>query len=467
MTVQSSPLWRRFLIFLVPLMISNILQALSGTVNSFYIGQLIGVEALAATATFFPIMFFLMSFVIGLSAGSTILIGQAWGARNLLKVKQIAGTSLITAICLGIVVAFIGGSFTEQIMTVLGAPENIRHISVGYARIVLMGMPGFFVFLVVTSVLRGVGDTVTPLFSLILSLVVSMFVTPALILGWFGLPQQGVNAAAFAFIAGFVTVLLFLFFYMRARKMPLAPDAELLGAMAKPDFKLLGLILKLGVPTGFQMVISSISGIVIIGLVNRFGSDATAAYGALGQVMSYVQFPALSIGIAASIFGAQAIGAGKVESLGAITRTALIINVIITGGLVTLAYLFSGHLVALFITDPAVVELTETLLHVVLWSMVCFGCSVVFSGIMRSSGTVYAPMIISLSCILLIELPGAIVLSHTSLGLTGIWVAYATSFTMMLVLQGCWYQFVWKKKKIVALVAPAARPGAAALATGD
>lgn len=453
MAVQSSPLWRRFLIFLVPLMISNILQALSGTLNSFYIGQLIGVEALAATATFFPILFFLMSFVIGLSAGSTILIGQAWGARNLLKVKQIAGTSLITAIVLGIVVAFIGSTFTEQIMTVLGAPENIRHISVGYARIVLMGMPGFFVFLVVTSVLRGVGDTVTPLFSLVLSLVVSMFVTPALILGWFGLPQLGVNAAAFAFIAGFVTVLLFLFFYMRARKMPLAPDVILLGAMAKPDFKLLGLILKLGVPTGFQMVISSISGIVIIGLVNRFGSDATAAYGALGQVMSYVQFPALSIGIAASIFGAQAIGAGRVDGLGEITRTALVLNVIITGSLVTLAYLFSGHLVALFITDPAVVELTETLLHVVLWSMVCFGCSVVFAGIMRSSGTVYAPMIISLSCILLIELPGAVVLSQTSLGLTGIWVAYATSFTMMMVLQACWYQFVWKKKKIVALVA--------------
>lgn len=452
MNPQSTPLWRRFLVFLVPLMASNILQALSGTINSVYIGQLVGVEALAATATFFPILFFLMSFIIGLSAGSTVLIGQAWGARNVIKVKQVAGTTLITTIVLGILVAIVGGLFTEQIMTVLGAPENIRALSVGYARIVLIGMPGFFVFLVVTSVLRGVGDTITPLFSLILSLVVSMLVTPALILGWFGLPRLGVNAAAWAFIAGFVTVLLFLFFYMRARKMPLAPDAVLLGAMMKPDFKLLGLILKLGVPAGLQMVISSIAGIVVVGLINRFGSDATAAYGALGQVMSYVQFPAMSIGIAASIFGAQAIGAGQAANLGAITRTALILNGIITGGLVLLAYLFSEHLVALFITDPSVVALTETLLHVVLWSIVCFGWSVVFSGIMRSSGTVYAPMALSLACILLIELPGAVWLSQTSLGLTGIWIAYATSFTMMLVLQGCWYQFVWKKKRIVALV---------------
>lgn len=452
MNPQSRPLWQRFAVFLVPLMASNILQAMSGTVNSIYIGQLIGVEALAATATFFPILFFLMSFIIGLSAGSTILIGQAWGARNIDKVKQVAGTTLATTLVLGILVAIIGGIWTEQIMTVLGAPENIRHLAVGYARIVLIGMPGFFLFLVVTSVLRGVGDTVTPLLSLILSMIVSMLVTPALILGWFGLPQLGVDAAAWAFIAGFLSVLTFLFVYMRARDMPLAPDGVLLGAMLKPDFKLLALILKLGVPAGLQMVISSIAGIVVVGLVNRFGSDATAAYGALGQVMSYVQFPAMSIGIAASIFAAQAIGARQLHQLGPITRTALVLNLLITGGLIVLAYLFSGHLVALFITDPAVIELTETLLHVVLWSILCFGWSVVFSGIMRASGTVYAPMLLSLACILFIELPGAIWLSQTSLGLTGIWIAYATSFTMMLVLQAGWYQFVWKKKQIVALI---------------
>ena len=127
-------------------------------------------------------------------------------------------------------------------------------------------------------------------------------------------------------------------------------------------------------------------------------------------------------------------------------------NGIITGALVLLAYLFSEHLVALFITDPEVIELTETLLHVVLWSLICFGWSVIFSGMMRASGTVLAPMLISLACILCIELPGAILLSRTSLGLTGIWMAYAASFTMMLILQASYYQFVWRKKTIVALV---------------
>ena len=417
MIPQSRPLWQRFAIFLVPLMAANILQALSGTVSAIYVGQMIGVDALAAIATFFPILFFLLSFLIGLSSGSTVLIGQAWGARNIDKVKQVAGTTLITAFAMGVVVAVVGVIWTEQILSVLGVPADIAPITASYARIMLASMPGFFLFIVATSVLRGVGDTMTPLFSLILSLAVTSLVTPALIQGWFGLPQLGVNAAAVASISGFVTVLVFLFVYLRARALPLAPDGKLLAAMLKPDFKLLGLILRLGVPAGLQMVVSSVSGIVVVGLVNRFGSEATAAYGALGQVMSYVQFPAMSIGIAASIFGAQAIGAGKSDQLGAITRTGLMMNGAVTGTLVLIAYLFSDRLIALFITDPAV-----------------------------------APMVLSLICILGIELPGAIVLSQTGLGLSGIWVAMAAGFTMMLVLQGAWYGLVWRKKTITALI---------------
>jgi len=450
-TQTSRPLWQRFAFFLVPLMASNILQALSGTFNSIFIGQMIGVDALAALATFFPILFFLISFIIGLSAGSTILIGQAWGARNVERVKQVAGTTITAAVALGLVVAAIGGLWIEQIMGLLGAPDNIRDTAVGYGRIMFLGMPGFFIFLVVTSILRGVGDTITPLFTLILSMLVGVVLTPALIQGWFGLPQLGVDSAAWAFIAGFVVVLAFLFFYMRARAMPLAPDAALLRAL-KPDLALLGLILKLGVPAGLQMVVASVAGIVIVGLVNRFGSNATAAYGALNQVLNYVQFPAMSIGIATSIFGAQAIGARQIDQLPAITRTALLMNLVITGALIVLAYLFSQHLVALFITDPEVIELTEYLLHIVLWAILPFGWGVVFSGMMRASGMVYAPMLLALAAILLIELPGAIWLSQTSLGLAGIWIAYAASFTSMLLMQAAWYHFVWKRKEIVALV---------------
>jgi len=450
MTPTVRPLWQRFLVFLVPLMASNILQSLSGTINNIYVGQLIGVEALAAASTFFPIVFFLMSFIIGLSSGSTVLIGQAWGARNIDKVKQVAGTTLTVSMLAGVVVAVLGGLFTPQIMAVLGAPPDIVEVAIGYGRIFLIGMPAFFLFLVVTSILRGVGDTITPFVALTISIAVGLVTTPALILGWFGLPRIGVDAAAVASIAGFIAVLVFLFFYLRIRKHALAPDRVLLSHL-RINPQLLMLILKLGVPAGVQMVVSSVAAIVVVGLVNRFGSEATAAYGAVNQVLSYVQFPAMSIGIATSIFGAQAIGGGQASQLRAITRTGLMMNVIITGALIVLAYLFSEHIVRLFLTEDRVVEMTQTLLHIVLWSVVLFGASVVLTGIMRASGTVLVPMLISLATILCVELPGAILFSQ-HFGLNGIWMGYALSFSTMLLFQSGYYWFFWRKKKVVALV---------------
>jgi putative MATE family efflux protein len=450
MTISTRPLWQRFMLFLLPLTLSNILQSLSGTINNIYIGQMIGVDALAAVSVFFPIMILLISFVIGLASGSSILIGQAWGAKNIPMIKRICGTSYTVAFLLGLVVAVFGGLFTRELMSILGAPANIVDIATGYGRIMLIGMPGFFVFLIITSTLRGVGDTITPLFTLVISIGVGLLVTPALIAGWWGLPQMGVNSAAIAFITGFMLVLVFLFFYLRARKSPMAFDAELIGSL-KIDVKLLGLVVKLGLPAGIAMVVSSLSGIVIIGIVNRYGSDATAAYGAVNQVLSYVQFPAMSIGIAAAIFAAQAIGARKFDEVERVMRTAALYNTVFTGALVLIAYLFSQHIVALFITDPEVIEVTETLLHIVLWSCLLFGYGSILSAVMRASGDVWIPMALSLAAIIAVEVPAALLLSQW-LGLPGVWWGYCCSFMALLVFQAIYYFGFWRKKEIVALV---------------
>ena len=104
------PLWRTFLAFLGPMILANILQALSGTINNIYIGQMLGVRAMAAVSGFFPVLFFFIAFVIGLSAGASVLIGQAWGARDHDKVRAVAGTTLSACLALGAVVALFGSS---------------------------------------------------------------------------------------------------------------------------------------------------------------------------------------------------------------------------------------------------------------------------------------------------------------------------------------------------------------------
>ena len=449
-TAAQPPLWRAFLVFLGPMILSNLLQSLSGTLNNVFIGQMLGTQALAAVSGLFPILFFFISLVIGTGAGASVLIGQAWGAREPHKVKAIAGTAIALGLILGALVALFGGAFTNALLSALGTPADVMPIAVGYARVMMLAMPGLLVFILLTQLMRGVGDTVTPLLALGISTAVSCLLTPAFIRGWFGLPQLGVTSAAAASIASFIAALSFLAWYMRRRNHPLAPDRDLLHAL-RINPQLLKLVIKIGLPTGVQMIVISVAEIALLYIVNGYGSNATAAYGAVNQVVNYVQFPALSIAITASILGAQAIGRGSPERLRAITRTGLKMNLVITGTLVVLGYLFSRHLMALFITSEPVIELAQTLLHIMLWGSLVFGCASVLSGVMRASGTVLVPTTISIFCIVAIEVPSAWTLSH-HLGLNGVWIAYPITFVAMLLLQGLYYQAVWRKKKVVRIV---------------
>ncbi len=449
-TTSQKSLWRTFIGFLAPMMLANVLQSLSGTINNVFLGHMIGVEALAAATVFFPIMFFFIAFVMGLGAGASILIGQAYGKGDLNTVRAIAGASLALSLVFGFVIALFGGVFAGPLMAFLQTPPDIIVEATEYARIMMITMPVFFVFILVTSILRGVGDAVTPLWTLALSTGVGLLITPALITGSFGLPQLGVASAAYASLVSLIVALAWLAWDLVRRKHVLAPTPELL-ARVKLDPKVLNAVLRLGIPTGIQMVIMAIAELALLGLANRHGSDATAAYGAINQILAYVQFPAMSIGIAASILGAQAIGAGRSNQLWAITRTALILNAIITGVGVTVVYLLSGPIVAMFITDGPVIELTQHLLHIVLWSTVVFGMAVVFSSIMRSSGTVLAPTAIAIFSIIAVEVPVAIYLDGT-IGIDGVWWAYPAAFTAMFILQGAFYTFVWRKRAIRALV---------------
>ncbi|KJC44068.1 multidrug transporter MatE [Bradyrhizobium sp. LTSP885] len=451
MNVSTIPSLRKaFLLFLAPMLLSNILQSLFGTINGVYLGQMIGVDALAAASVFFPVMFFFISFVIGLSAGASVMIGQAWGAREPERVKAVAGTTMTVTLLLALAIAIFGGLFTRPLLIALATPSDVLDAAVSYARIMMIFMPVTFAFLLLAAMMRGVGDTVTPLIALTVSTIVGLVVTPALIRGWFGLPMIGVASAAVASAVSGVVTLLWLHVYMLRRRHPLAFDTAFLRAM-RPNAALLRIVLRLGIPTAIGMVVVSLAELVLLGLVNGFGSNATAAYGAVNQVISYVQFPAISIAISVSIFGAQAIGRGDSGRIGAIVRTGLEMNLALTGGLVVLGYLFAHPLMGFFIVDSAVLALAEGLLHIVLWSIVLFGMATVFSGAMRAGGTVWMPLLISILAITLVEVPVATLLSRT-IGIQGVWIAYPVTFATMFVLQMAYYGLVWRKQTITRLI---------------
>jgi putative MATE family efflux protein len=447
---DRAPLWKTFLFFLAPMMLTNILQSLVGSINGIYLGQMIGVDALAAASVFFPMMFFFISFVIGLGAGASVLIGQAWGAREPEKVRAVAGTTFTIALIGSVLIAICGGLFSRQILIALATPPGILDAAESYARIMLVSMPLTFVFILLTSMLRGVGDTLTPLLALSISAGIGLLVTPALIKGWLGLPQLGVASAAWASAISGVFTLLWLTLDLRRRRHVLAFDGAFLHAMWI-DGALLRKVLNIGIPSAAGMVTMSLAELVLLGLVNGFGANATAAYGAVNQVLGYAQFPAVSIAITVSIFGAQTIGRGQPNKIGSIVRTGLLMNLVMTGSLVALAYLLSRIIMGFFIIDPAVLELAQRLLRIVLWSSVVFGMALVFSGAMRSSGTVWAPLSIQIFSIACIEVPSAILLGRT-LGIDGIWTAYPIAFSSMFLLQMSYYLLVWRKQTIRRLI---------------
>ncbi|MCA1391919.1 MATE family efflux transporter [Bradyrhizobium sp. IC3123] len=446
----AKPLWTTFLRFLAPLMLSNALQSLFGTVSNVYLGQMVGVGALAAVSAFFPVMFFLFAFVMGLSTGATVLIGQAFGAGEHGRIKIIVGTTLAVGLLLSIAIALVGGIFSRPLMVMLATPADILDEASAYARIMLLTMPLGFIFLLMTAMIRGVGDGVTPLLALALSTAIGLILTPMLIRGTFGLPAVGITSAAWAAAISNTLTLIVLAAYLLRRKHALAPDATLLRHL-RLNGAVLGKVLGIGLPSAIGMVVMAIAELVLLGLVNGFGSNATAAYGAVNQVMGYTQFTAMSISIAVSILGAQAVGGGDRAQLDGIVRMGLAFNIVLTGGLVALIYLAPRAVLGIFITEGAVLDLAKGLLNIALWSSVPFGLATVFSGAMRGAGVALTPMLLSIFAIAAIELPAAIILSHT-VGLTGVWAAYPIVFCAMLILQMGYYHLVWRKRAMQRLI---------------
>ncbi len=446
MTIVPSPppSWRTYLGILLPMMLTNVLQSASGAIDGIFIGQLLGLNAVAAVSAFFPVMFLLLAIAIGLSSGATVLIGQAWGAGDRRKVRKIAATALGMMVIAGMAISFAGGLFAPEITRALGTPAAVQKDAAIYARLLMLGMPIILMLWLVTSMSRGVGDAVTPLRALTIALVISLFCTPALILGWGSLPRAGVASAALSNIAATLIALLWLVRHWRRIGHPLAPSAVSLTSI-RVDGGLALAILRIGVPAALQMLALAIAEMALIHLINRYGMTATAVYGAINQVMGWVQLPVMSLGITASILASHAIGSGRPERIGTIVRTGLWLNIAATGGVIALALLFARPIIGLFIVDQDTVAVAVTLLRGVLWSMIALGAASILTGVMRSDGTVLGPTALSILAILGVEIPAAY-LFEERFGLHGIWLAYAATFCAMLVLQILFFRLAWRGK---------------------
>ncbi|WP_107923975.1 MATE family efflux transporter [Lysinibacillus parviboronicapiens] len=439
--------------FLIPVIFASVLQSLGQVFGIIVVGQTLGVDALAAISAFFPILFFLISFAVGIGSGSSILIGQTYGGGKISKMKEVVGVTLAFTMLASAFVAILGSMFTANILRWMGTPENILQESIEYARILFVSLPITFMYMTYTTFLRGVGDSKTPLYALVLNTVLNITLLPLLMFGWLGLPAFGLNGAAYAAVfANFITFV-FLIAYLYTTKHVLKPDRTILRNLY---FKgpIVKKLLTLAIPTSINMVAIAMSEIAVITFVNDYGSNATAAYGIVNQLVSYIQIPAMSISIAISVFVAQAIGAGKTATIQQITKLGVKLNYLLGGGLIVIVYLFAEPILKIFLTNDVAIEMAKSLVFISFWGYVLFGHMQALSATMRATGTVLWPTVFMIASIWLIEVPTAYFLSHyTELGITGIWIAYPVAFMVNLLVQATYHHVVWKKKSLKALLA--------------
>ncbi|CAM3905842.1 MATE family efflux transporter [Mesobacillus zeae] len=438
--------------FLIPVILASVLQSLGQVFGIIYVGQALGVESLAAISAFFPLFFFLISFAIGIGSGSSILVGQTYGGGNISKMKEVVGVTLAFTLTISIGVSVFGTLFTENILKWMGTPDDILLISAGYARILFITLPITFLYMVYTTFMRGVGDSKTPFYFLLVSVVTNIILLPISISGWFGFPKQGLNGAAYAAVLSSFIAFLFLMGYLYKRGHILKLDSIIL-----KNFRLKGPILKsllkLAIPTSISMVAISMSEIAVITFVNDYGFHATAAYGIVNQLASYVQIPAMSISIAMSVFVAQAVGSGKFLQINEVSRVGIKLNYLLGGILILIVYLLADPILNIFLDHGETIKIAKGLIFISFWGYAILGHTMSLSAKMRATGTVLWPTIFTIASIWLIQVPAAYLLSsYTSLGINGVWLAYPIAFLTNFFVQSMYHYFYWKKKSLKALL---------------
>ena len=284
--LTQGPVLRTLLMFAVPTLLSNILQSLNGTINSIWVGRLIGEEALAATANANIIMFLVASAAFGFGMAGTVKIGQRYGARDVDGARRTFGTAVGFSAVLMAAIALIGYIFAPQLLDLLETPGAAYPLALTYIRLMFISMPFGMVSIILSMGLRGTGDARTPLIFMGLMVAIDVVLNPLLIQGIGPFPRLGIAGSALSTIIASLTSFAGTVIYVYARDLPLRLRAAELRYL-KPRRDEMAFIVAKGLPMGAQMLVMSAAGIIVVGLVNREGL-LTAPPIAIAGIWMYV-----------------------------------------------------------------------------------------------------------------------------------------------------------------------------------
>ncbi|UVC12008.1 MATE family efflux transporter [Rhizobium sp. TH2] len=454
--LTTGPIASTLLIFALPVLGSNVLQSLNGSVNAVFVGRFLGETALAATSNANLVLFLLLGTMFGIGMAATILVAQSFGARNIAEAKRVVGTSAAFFFLLSAIFAICGWIFVDRILGLLGTPQDALPLAREYLRIIFVAVPAMSLLSFVMTILRGAGDSRTPFIFMAVAVVLDIALNPLLITGAGPFPELGIAGSAMSTLIGQSVSVVAILILLYARSHPLAlRGADL--ALLRPDPRLLKVIVLKGIPMGLQMIVISVSALMLMGLVNSYGSHTAAAYGVAAQLWTYIQMPALAIGAAVSSMAAQNVGARRWDRIGQITRSGIGFNLVLTGALVAILFLFDRPVLGLFLAEsPAAIDTAVHINNLASWSFILFGVTIVIFATVRATGAVMPPLIV-LAISLLVIRTGFAYGSQSWLGTDALWWSFPVGSICSLALALAYFRFGrWRSVHMLDAERPAA-----------
>lgn len=428
------PVLKAIVVLSVPLVLTNILFTLYQIIDAFWVGQL-GKEAVAAIALSFPIFFIVNAGVMGLTIAGTILVSQYKGKKDQKNINFISAQTTSLLLILGIIITLIGFIFAPQIVNLFGQEANVNELATIYLAIVFLGTIGQFIYTGFSSILRGLGEVKLPLLIVFVTVILNFFLDPIFMLGLFGFPRMGIAGIAWATtitqsISALIAIIWLIKFknHIHIQKKDLMPKKEAIV-----------LLLKLGIPATIEFLSRSIGMLLVTFIVSGFGTIALAAFGIGMRIASFVLIPSFGISMAINTLIGQNLGAGRIKETNETTQKGMLLSFVFMSTLGLITYFLAPLLAGMFIAGNEIEVLKEATSFLQLFSLGLgfLGGHIVIVSTYRGAGDTKTAM--NLSIFYVIEQTILCAIGGYFFGLSGIWMAYLLSNTLIVIITQLYY----------------------------
>ena len=438
--VITGPIWKQLLTFFFPILLGSFFQQMYNTVDAIIVGQFVGKAALAAVGGSTSVLIsFLVNLFTGISSGATVIIAQQFGAQNTDGVKKSVHTSMALTIIAGIAITIIGFALSKPALLLMGTPDDILGHATIYMRIYFLGSLASFVYNIGSGILRAVGDNRRPLYFLIAACMTNIVLDVVLVLGL----HMGVAGGALATILSQLVAAILVIWVLVKTDLPIRINFKEITIIKEH----LQSVLRVGIPSGLQSNMYTISNIALQACINSFGTNSVAAWTAYGKVDSFFWMIIGAFGISITTFVGQNYGAGQYERVRKAVKTCLIMTFSASAFIGAFFCLFAQPLLSVFTSDPDVLAIGMRILYMTAPTYVTFVCIEILSGTIRGCGNSLPPMLLTCCGVCIFRVAWVFLLNPIWHSLDMVIVSYPVSWTLTSILFVIYYRkFNWMRR---------------------